>query len=608
MKRNNRGFTLIEVIVTLAILSVVSGSIVGFMVMASNQYRSSNTEVNLQFESQVVMNQIKDLIIDANKGVAYAAPDADGAEHTGMYDAELPQQESGSTVKRLYIYKNLPVDIVTWKEEERELYYSTASLGADKTLQGETDQVLMSKYVSEFSVDLRDLESKRIVKITLTLASGSRHYTSNHTIYLRNKVTANAPLDEVYEGVEESMTTKVSSINITPSTAIVLPGNTQTFAARVEPFGFISQDVIWSVEGNASASTNIDQSGVLYLAADETADTLKVKAVSAVDDKSSATANVTVKKVTGISVTRADGKAIDSPVYQGEDIQLKAVVIFNPSETGDETSAELQQVNWSIESGPASISQYGVLQISDTAEVGSVIKVKAASSHDANRYVIKEFKVDNYSIKISGGPDLINRNAYDFFNADVSGIAGFNEDNITWDIALSVVTSKGSVKTVMNVNNYVKWTGTGSSTRVSLLAEEVQNMLDFGEEFRMTVTVKYNDATYSKVTTIKKVAVKFGDSYTAAADLTGSTTTESINYSIEGISNPTITWITSPANKRVLTSDGSSAVTMTLNPDPWNGNEITVTPKIGLEASNGEEIRDSKIIVQVPVVSPSTTK
>jgi len=77
-------------------------------------------------------------------------------------------------------------------------------------------------------------------------------------------------------------------------------GGTRRFAVGVFGGGR-NKSVIWSVSGNASGSTAIDASGLLTVAADETASALTVTAAAAVDTAVSASVSVTV---TPLSDTR----------------------------------------------------------------------------------------------------------------------------------------------------------------------------------------------------------------------------------------------------------------------------------------------------------------
>ena len=71
MNKDNRGFTLIELIICVAILAVVIASAFGFMLASSRSYATVTTRLNLQLQSELVMNQLGDYIIDCNGALYY---------------------------------------------------------------------------------------------------------------------------------------------------------------------------------------------------------------------------------------------------------------------------------------------------------------------------------------------------------------------------------------------------------------------------------------------------------------------------------------------------------------------------------------------------------
>ncbi|RED63039.1 S-layer homology domain-containing protein [Cohnella lupini] len=93
---------------------------------------------------------------------------------------------------------------------------------------------------------------------------------------------------------DENNDTGVTSVTVTPSTATVHKGGMESFSATVNGANNPEQSVIWSVYGTGNAGTTISGSGVLMIAADETAEVLTVKAASTVDPAKFGTANVTV--------------------------------------------------------------------------------------------------------------------------------------------------------------------------------------------------------------------------------------------------------------------------------------------------------------------------
>ena len=86
----------------------------------------------------------------------------------------------------------------------------------------------------------------------------------------------------------------VLGVTVTPSTSPVVQGGTQQFAAVVNISGNLPNTVSWMVSGSKSSATAIDSNGKLTVAADESASTVTVKAISAAAPGQFSTAVVSV--------------------------------------------------------------------------------------------------------------------------------------------------------------------------------------------------------------------------------------------------------------------------------------------------------------------------
>lgn len=248
----NRGFTLVEVIVTIAIMSIVGGAIASFVVVSQNNYNYGAAETDLQYEAQLLANQLQDLIIDTARGISYQYNGAmvDGSQTGGFLvdDSEIIGETAVST-KELYIYDKDSYYKLNWNRDERKIYYSEYAADAHKTLIEGPE--LMAEFVTAFSVDLREVASNRTVKyyITFQKEGTGREYTTTHKIKLRNEVLVNAEYDMIY--VPEAPEVVADSIRVEPGEIRIWPGDTydEMKAVVSSASGLMpSQKVLWNIE------------------------------------------------------------------------------------------------------------------------------------------------------------------------------------------------------------------------------------------------------------------------------------------------------------------------------------------------------------------------
>ncbi|NLT14345.1 MAG: prepilin-type N-terminal cleavage/methylation domain-containing protein [Clostridiales bacterium] len=71
MRQKNGGFSLIELIVSIAILAIVSLTAMGFMASGANSFSSVSGNVSLQVRSQLAMGNIQEKMIDCNFGLDF---------------------------------------------------------------------------------------------------------------------------------------------------------------------------------------------------------------------------------------------------------------------------------------------------------------------------------------------------------------------------------------------------------------------------------------------------------------------------------------------------------------------------------------------------------
>lgn len=177
-KLNNAGISLVEILVTIAILGVVGGIVIGFLQSGTKSYQNTDREVDMQYDAQVLLNQVGDYVINANSGL----------------------KQKDNTV---YIYNTnentLETEILSWDSQEQILYYEKTEK-VNETERPVVDKTVLSKNVSQFSVDLAKADAERKVNAELTLQKDQKTYEATATWNLRNSVAVSVDTEDTDTG------------------------------------------------------------------------------------------------------------------------------------------------------------------------------------------------------------------------------------------------------------------------------------------------------------------------------------------------------------------------------------------------------------------------
>lgn len=307
--RKNSGFTLVELVIVMAIMGILGLAVTGFIGTSTKQYKYATKDVDLQYEAQLTMNQIGNLIIDAQKGVKYepatvaapvevasANPEAGyiataSAEEASSEEASSEQSSSDS---KLIICNNDCTYNIIYRSSEHKIYLRKDTLdpatGAVKA-DGQGKESLMAENVTGFTPDLSEAESKNSVGLVVDFKAGDKKYTSKQNFTMRNKVPTGADVEyvapvepisvHIYYGGRDVSGQSISYVrrdnsNILEFTSKILGGNNP------------SQEVIWSYTGRADEwnGTKFNSSGntaELSIAENETSKQFVVKVTSKED-------------------------------------------------------------------------------------------------------------------------------------------------------------------------------------------------------------------------------------------------------------------------------------------------------------------------------------
>lgn len=164
--KNFKGFTLVELLLSIAILSIVMLVIIAILRSASINYTKGNFDVSAQSEAQILLSQMEEILIDANKPVKTNFQ-TDYEEY--IIDENLASEKH-----------------IKWDFNTYELWYK------DKD---NTTYSLMAERVVDFVISGIDNTSKDnacVVSVDIYYVDRdgnmSRDYRSSQKVYFRNNV------------------------------------------------------------------------------------------------------------------------------------------------------------------------------------------------------------------------------------------------------------------------------------------------------------------------------------------------------------------------------------------------------------------------------------
>lgn len=253
---NHKGFSLVELICSMAILSIIMTSVGSAMVISARSYRNGNVELDLQQQAQIASNLLTNLIIDSDKVVQAS-------------DKKLivEKVESGITVEYTIFLSG------------DELKYYTNVDSTERTL---------AENINDFVISRAEGEN---VDFSLKVVEGGRSYESDYHVTPRN-------------GVSSGGVTLSGAISLFVENKLILePGQTYDLNVRVSGttntgFGVDNKVGINSPDTDI---TTVGSNIQIKVGSTET-DSFHFDVVSAADPSVFQTVEVLIRRVTSINV------------------------------------------------------------------------------------------------------------------------------------------------------------------------------------------------------------------------------------------------------------------------------------------------------------------
>lgn len=194
-KIDNRGITLVELIIVMGLAAIVSLMAFSFLQDTTHYYNLTNAEVDIQMEAQTTYNQVRDLVMNSEQGVV-----AFGME-TSSEDRELTV--GGKEYSALVIYNNENIQAIIYDPTIKKMYMVEEVKSDVKYGNKEhviecigkiSDDNLMSEGISSFEADtnnLNSVSSNRMLNMTLEVSKKGKTNKYESYVTMRNDNVVN---------------------------------------------------------------------------------------------------------------------------------------------------------------------------------------------------------------------------------------------------------------------------------------------------------------------------------------------------------------------------------------------------------------------------------
>jgi prepilin-type N-terminal cleavage/methylation domain-containing protein len=350
--KSTKGFTLIEVILVIALISIVTAAAFSVFAFGQKAFKVSERQYNVQNEVRLAIGVV-------SKQIKYA---------TQMSVMTLATCEAKMTAKEKYHYLYI---------KDGQLY--------DARYQSATNTYLVKTLARNISNSaVFNKISQNSLRIVLTALEGTQDFETDTIVVLDNfkllspegtlqGLSAGAAIEYSLDStvVSGPAPVKVTGINITGAHAITSDKATLTLVVSVTPSTASNKAVTWSV--NRSDLASISQSGVLQAIANGTV----IVTAEATDGSGvSGTKNIVISNQTTvlvpvqtITVSSNNGTKISTV---GGSLNLSASVLPE--------NASNDAVTWSVNNGAvASIDQTGKLVALNNGTVTAIATAKDGS-------------------------------------------------------------------------------------------------------------------------------------------------------------------------------------------------------------------------------------
>lgn len=424
MRIGKKGFTLVEIIVSLAIMTIVAGAIGAFVIAGNNSYMRGNNELTLQEEAQLTANQIIDQIIDVKKDITFqdnllvdpiAIDGTQAKDDAGNLVSDVPgsqvllrngegdnnylirwQGGSGyASANQVFLYESKDVNTV---DSNGDMVWAVIDPDDSDTATAS----LLAEYVTSFSVDTSLVAEKRTVILNMNFAYQDKTYTIHETIKLRNDLYGKNKEFSWVTGLEINPKNPTSERGDVVSFSYRLIGDKTAAEEESSKTNPVTWSVVYESDGSVCKSSIDPNTGKLTIAEDEIIGnnvlrvTCELKSNTAYKDSTTVSVTLPAVKSLTISPKTVEVKRGEQATFTydmtGTEIAVKAGVTWSVERLDHSAKADGTDIN---PTGVGEISNAGnglkkqsgtaILSVGDAEKTGTqILQVICESAVDSS--------------------------------------------------------------------------------------------------------------------------------------------------------------------------------------------------------------------------------
>lgn len=423
MKKKNRGFTLIELIVTVAIMAIFSGVVLSMIGTGANSYRKTSSTAKAQMETQDVMDQIQNMIIDVNRSVYYSYGKGINEGYGDEIRNDIDSGDSSQSKtffacsateldaeQQKYSYS---CDIIEWDSDEQKLYYGcrvwegverettddstndgtesqsaegfsdNAAVVSDDSTDEDTSgttivkskrtsdtttkvkKTLLAEDITNFCVDVSKAQNDRIVRFQFTTNKKGKEITTLHTVNLRNQVQISKPGDGYGSAQNGNAWIKITNYPPEINPGQKLSGFSKLMNGNIDP-----STVQWFVETGKGSFSGTDDIDLALTAADNASGEIRIYVQAQTTDGKTVKSEIVGIKVNSKTPTSLQTTTGELLLAVGPNYSLNDLVKWKIAYSDNTNSEQLDAVQWTTTSGIVTLNSDGTLIVPDTLGTG----------------------------------------------------------------------------------------------------------------------------------------------------------------------------------------------------------------------------------------------